>query len=151
MPEIDNDFLTDGAERVVDDDLAKVLENTETIISMAKNARPLRRFGEDIGLLLMMCRDYAKGRFRGVSFRTIGAVVFALLYVLNPWDLVFDPLPIGIGLVDDAILIALVIQCLRIDVERYRQWKTGSIDEEDEPKTTDSAVIFLPEDPENCP
>jgi len=114
MPEIDNDFLTDGAECVVDRDLKKVLDNTETIISMAKEARPLRRFGEDIGLLLMMCRDYAKGRFRGVSFRTIGAIVFALLYVLNPWDLVFDPLPLGIGLVDDAILIALVIQCLRI-------------------------------------
>ena len=46
----------------------------------------------------------------------------ALIYFLNPFDLIPDFLP-TLGLVDDATLVALVVASISEDLARFREWE----------------------------
>jgi uncharacterized membrane protein YkvA (DUF1232 family) len=51
-------------------------------------------------------------------------VVFALIYVFNPFDLVPDVLPF-IGAVEDATVIGACLMLIERDLNKYRLWKEG--------------------------
>jgi uncharacterized membrane protein YkvA (DUF1232 family) len=53
---------------------------------------------------------------------TIAAAAFALIYVLNPFDIVPDVLPF-VGAVDDASVVAACLMLLERDLFKYREWK----------------------------
>ena len=55
-------------------------------------------------------------------YGTIAAAAFALLYVLNPFDLMPDVLPF-IGAVDDAAVLGACLMLLERDLRQYRIWK----------------------------
>lgn len=84
----------------------------------------IRRLFEDLRLLLLLIRDYSKGRYRDVS--PISAVVFILsvAYLLIPTDLIGDFIP-GLGQLDDAALLLGCLYFLEKDLYRYRDWKEG--------------------------
>jgi uncharacterized membrane protein YkvA (DUF1232 family) len=46
----------------------------------------------------------------------------ALLYVLSPVDLVPDFIP-GIGMIDDVVVLALLLQSLAQDLAAFRAWE----------------------------
>ena len=48
---------------------------------MRPNVQPFVRFGEKVALLL---KKYAKRKSKDVMWRIIGAIVFSILYCLNP-------------------------------------------------------------------
>jgi uncharacterized membrane protein YkvA (DUF1232 family) len=64
---------------------------------------------------------------------TLSAAVFALLYVLNPFDLIPDALPI-VGVLDDAAVVSACLVLLEQDLydyrERRRQKSEGSSESE---------------------
>lgn len=72
-----------------------------------------------------MVRDYWQGSYREVPFWALGAVVVALLYVLNPMDLVPDFIPF-LGLVDDAAVIGLCMKMVEHELKRYAKWLAAS-------------------------
>jgi len=47
-----------------------------------------------------------------------------LIYVLNPFDLVPDVLPV-IGQVDDASVFAACLMLIQRDLNQYKKWKEG--------------------------
>ena len=83
---------------------------------------PLQRFIRDAKLLVALVRDYWKKIYRQVPYGTIGAIVFTLIYVLNPFDLVPDILPI-IGELDDAAVFAAGLMLVESDLRKYEKWK----------------------------
>jgi uncharacterized membrane protein YkvA (DUF1232 family) len=83
---------------------------------------PLAEMGEDVGQLLAMVKDYSNGTYRNLPRSTVLAGAFALLYVLNPFDLMPDFIP-GIGYLDDMSMVALVIGSIRRDVANYARWR----------------------------
>jgi len=89
------------------------------------NTNLIRRLFEDLRLLLLLIRDYGKGRYRDVS--SISAVVFilAVAYLLIPTDLIGDFIP-GLGQLDDAALFLGCLYFLEKDLYRYRDWKEGN-------------------------
>jgi len=46
----------------------------------------------------------------------------ALLYLLSPVDLVLDFIP-GVGLLDDVVVLALLLQSLAQDLAAFRAWE----------------------------
>ena len=54
--------------------------------------------------------------------KTIASVAGALIYVMNPLDVIPD-LIFGFGLVDDAGVVALCLKLVESDIHRYAAWK----------------------------
>ena len=69
-----------------------------------------------------MVGDYYRGAYRTVVYGAIAAVVFALLYVLNPFDIVPDVVPL-LGFVDDAAVIGVCLSMIERQLFEYKRWK----------------------------
>ena len=122
----DEEFVKEGAEEVTPKDIETVVEKSEDIKEKFSARGPLKRFIVDARLLTALVKDWRAGRYRQALYGTIAAVVFALLYVFNPFDLVPDVLPF-IGAVDDAAVIGACLMLVERDLNKYRSWKEGKL------------------------
>lgn len=120
----DEEFVKEGAEKITEKDVEKVVDKSEEIKQKFASRGPLRRFIEDAKLLIALIKDYRVSRYRQVPYGIITAAVFALLYVFNPFDLVPDVLPI-VGAVDDAAVVGACLLLVEQDLNKYRNWKQG--------------------------
>jgi len=117
--------LKSGASKITEDDLQKVLDKQKEIEDKFKSNGPLNRFIEDIKLLFSIIQDYLNGNYRDIPWYSIAAIVFALLYVLSPIDLIPDFIPV-IGYVDDALVVSACLMMVETDLHIYKDWKLKS-------------------------
>ena len=117
-------FVKEGGEKMTDKEIEKVATHAEDIEKKFASKGPLKRFIDDAKLLIAMVKDFWSKRYREVPYGTIGAIVFTLIYVLNPFDLVPDVLPF-IGQVDDATVFATGLMLVERDLRKYSKWKSG--------------------------
>lgn len=80
------------------------------------------RLWSDLPLLLRLLKAWKTGSYRGLSVRTLASCAIALLYVLSPVDAIPDFIP-GIGLIDDAAVLALLLHSLAQDLAAFRVWE----------------------------
>jgi uncharacterized membrane protein YkvA (DUF1232 family) len=120
------EFVKEGAQNVTEKDVEKVINKSEELKKKFSATGPLARFIEDGQLLISVVKDYRTGTFRQIPFGTIAAIVFTLIYVLNPFDLIPDFLPI-IGEIDDAAVVAACLFLIEHDLRKYRDWKLGQV------------------------
>ena len=118
----DEEYVRKGAENVTDKDIERVVVREDDIRKQFTARGPLKRFIEDGRMLMAMVRDWRAGNYRQAMRWTIAAAAFALIYVLNPFDIVPDVLPF-VGAVDDASVIAACLMLLERDLFKYREWK----------------------------
>jgi len=119
--------LESEAQKVSEADLEKVLNKKKEIEDKFKTDGPLGRYIEDFKLLFSLIQDYWNGDYREISWSSIAAVVAALIYVLSPVDLMPDVIPV-IGLVDDAMVIAVCLNLIESDLHAYKKWKMGQVE-----------------------
>lgn len=122
LKQIDADFIRRGAARMTDADLARVTQKADQISKQFSKGGPLGRFVEDARLLFAVLKDYRGGAYREIPLYAIGAIAFALLYVLNPFDLIPDAIPV-LGQLDDAAVVGLCLRMVEKDLHAYRAWK----------------------------
>jgi len=103
--------------------IRQVVEESGRIVDRARTG-PLEKLHGEVILLVSMVRDYWQGSYREVPYWALGATVVALLYVLNPMDLVPDFVPV-LGLVDDAAVIGLCLRMVEEELKRYDSWRKG--------------------------
>ena len=86
------------------------------------NLNLLKRLAQDLRLLVLLIRDFGKGRYRNVS--PLSGIIFVLgvAYLLIPTDLISDFIP-GLGQLDDAAFLLACLYFLEKDLYRYRDWK----------------------------
>lgn len=119
---IDPEFVAEGAREVTDTDVEMVVEKADAIEERFRDNGPLRRLIDDGQLLLALVQDTWKGQYQNVPWWTLSGAAFALLYVLNPLDLIPDALPI-VGVLDDAAVISACLVLLEQDLYDYRRWQ----------------------------
>jgi len=119
-----SELVKEGAEDVTSKDIEKVVTKSEDINQKFSARGPLKRFIVDARLLTALVRDWRAGKYRQALYGTIAAVVFALLYVFNPLDIVPDFLPF-LGALDDATVIGALLMLIERDLSKYRNWKEG--------------------------
>lgn len=122
QPEIDEDFLYQGAVHISDDDVEETLHKKEKIEKKVTDSGALSKYVEIIKQMFAMISDYRKGRYTNVPWFTISSLVFLLLYILNPFDLVPDFIP-GLGYIDDLSVLTLGIKFVESDIHKYLDWK----------------------------
>ena len=80
----------------------------------------LVRLFQDLRLLIPLVKDYWKGTYRDVSVKSIGIFVVALAYIISPIDLIPDYI-IGLGQIDDAVILGLSLYFLEKDLMQYKE------------------------------
>ena len=130
MPDFDKndqqklkDRFFQDKENVTKEDLNKaIIEGEEKINSLLNNIPGvLKDLWQDIVDMWSMLKDYREGRY-DVPWKTIAAIVVALLYFISPIDLLPDFIP-GLGYIDDAFVIGLAMKFIGDDMEKYRNLK----------------------------
>jgi len=112
--------LRENASKITEKDIEEVLRRQEEIERKLKG--PLSRFFEDVKDFFSLLKDFFSGEYREVPWFTVAAITAALLYVLNPVDLIPDFIPI-IGQVDDALVVSICLYLVEEDLEKYREWR----------------------------
>lgn len=110
----------------------KLLQNTDKIKQLLHQAIEKAKQNEGIigesvrnlELTFEMFRDWLKGDYQHVPKRSLVTIAVTLLYFVSTVDFIPDFL-VGIGLVDDAAIIAYAMKHIRTDLEQYKIWKQG--------------------------
>lgn len=76
---------------------------------------------DNLKSMISMLGAYSRKEYTDVPVRTIAAIIGALLYVLNPLDIMMDVIPV-VGFADDIAIIVLAYNIAKPDVERYNNW-----------------------------
>lgn len=136
LTEIDEDYVKRGAKEITEVDLDTVVERAEAIEERFRGSGPLQRLLEDGRLLLELVRDARQGRYQAVPVWTLSAAGFTLLYVLNPFDMIPDTLPL-LGLLDDAAVVSACLSLVEQDLRDYQAWKRARLNDEGDAFTED--------------
>ena len=125
----ETEFVKTGASRITEKEIVKVIDKSGEIQKKFYQRGPLSRFVEDGRLFLAFVRDYWAKKYRRVPYGIIAAIVFTLIYVFNPLDLIPDVLPV-IGVVDDATVMGACLLLVEQDLLVYKKW-LGEVDKSD--------------------
>ena len=127
--EVDEAFVRKQASEVSPQDLDTTISKEKQIDQKIANSGVLEKYASLAKLMLKMLKDYKNGLYREVPWFTIGSIIFSLLYVLNPFDLVPDFIP-GLGYIDDLSVLTFALRFIEIDLHSYLDWK---IEEAEQP------------------
>ena len=67
-----------------------------------------------------MVQAWFKGDYRAVPWKSLTGAIAALLYFVNPLDLLPDV--ILFGLVDDALVVGFVLSSCKSDIDAFARW-----------------------------
>jgi len=115
-------YIQEGSRKVKSQDFLTVIQKAGELRTRFRGRGPLNRFMEDGRLMLGIIRDYVARRYRAVPYGIMAAIVFVLLYVINPFDIMPDFLPL-IGQIDDAAIVGASLLAVERDLFKYRDWK----------------------------
>jgi uncharacterized membrane protein YkvA (DUF1232 family) len=108
-----------------DDTIHRVNANADEIGSKFHKQKALKSLLAQAMVMIDLIRDYVAGRYREIPYWAIGATALALFYVLSPIDVIPDVL-IGIGYLDDAVVVSFALKLIEKELDRYKEWKTRS-------------------------
>ena|SRR5690554_6836891 len=100
-----------------DDDVDVVLENEEAIKKKFSGTTSVSKYAELGQIMIGMLKDIKNGIYKEVPWFTIATVVLALLYLLNPFDIIPDFVP-GIGYIDDLSVLAIATGWVESEIGR---------------------------------
>ena len=117
-----NKYMEDEVIKIKDEDVEIVLDNEEAISKKFSGANTLAKYAELGKIMMLMLKDVKNRSYKEIPWFTIATVVLALLYVLNPLDIIPDFIP-GIGYIDDVSILAISVGWIESDLHNYLDWK----------------------------
>ncbi|WP_424495072.1 YkvA family protein [Salinimicrobium sp. GXAS 041] len=119
---INEDYVNSEISKFDDGDLDLVMDNSKEINKKISKAPSLKKFAELGKLMFGMLQDFRKGDYTKVPWFSIASVGMALLYILNPMDVLPDFIP-GLGYVDDFLILTMILRFVETDLHDYLDWK----------------------------
>ena len=81
---------------------------------------------EKFFVLGRLIKAYALGEYREVPWKTILLIVAAVIYFVNPLDLVPDIIPLT-GLTDDFAVLIWVYNSVSNEIEKFLEWERTKV------------------------
>ncbi len=106
-------FLEDGGK------MDQLLEQVEAKLETVPKAGV---YLAEVPRMIALLKDYIQKDYVEVPKKSLIFIVAALLYLINPRDIIPDKY-LGVGLIDDAAVIAACIALTRADLDAYDAWK----------------------------
>jgi uncharacterized membrane protein YkvA (DUF1232 family) len=76
--------------------------------------------------MLRLIRAYSQGNYRDVPESTLVVIIAAIIYVVDPLDVIPDALP-ALGFLDDATVLALAVRRSRQTLDEFMAWETAAL------------------------
>jgi uncharacterized membrane protein YkvA (DUF1232 family) len=77
---------------------------------------------DELSILVRMLKAWSTRSYTAIPVRSMVMVLAAILYFLLPLDFIPDFI-LGVGFLDDITVIGFVVQSIRKDIEKFRQWE----------------------------
>ena len=122
--EVERRLIT-SSQKVNREDIKEIVDKTNEILQKL-GGDSFQNLVGDIRLLVSLLQDYRRGSYEEIPWSSIAAVIFSLLYLLNPFDIIPDMIP-GIGLLDDAAMMGVCLSMINADFQRYKEWKQNQV------------------------
>lgn len=110
----------------------EILANTKKTEKLIKKVRKLCTklsripvIGSVIGEFGIVCdliSDYINGTYKEIPVSTILSFIAALTYLISPFDVIPDVVPV-LGFCDDAAALKFALEAARNDLYAYANWK----------------------------
>ena len=97
-------------------------ETAKEVLKLPKE--PFQETWPYLQTMLRLIRAYSRGEYRNVTESTLVVIVAAIIYLVNPLDLIPDAIP-GLGFLDDATVLALAVRRTRQDLDDFMIWETA--------------------------
>lgn len=69
-----------------------------------------------------LLQAYARGEYRTIPWKSLLLIVAAIVYFINPIDILPDLMPM-VGLTDDFAVLFMVYKSVGDDIDRFLQWE----------------------------
>lgn len=99
----------------------RVKKFAKSVMSAVESSPQLVSCKEDIKTLCAMLYDWAKGDYKYISKRTGVIAGICIAYILCPFDIVPDFVPV-LGQIDDAAVICFMLKVVKKEIGFYRIW-----------------------------
>ena len=109
------------------------VENPERLQALFQDAAreaatmPKEPFGDTwpyFQAMLRLIRAYSRSEYRDIADNTFIVIIAAIIYVVNPLDVIPDALP-ALGYLDDATVLALAVRRSRGALDDFMSWETA--------------------------
>lgn len=77
---------------------------------------------EKLSVFARIASAYASGKYRDISWKSLLVVLAAIIYFLNPIDLIPDLIPV-LGLTDDFSVLVWVYNTVGGEVDKFLAWE----------------------------
>ena len=121
---INKEYVTDNAAHITEEDIGKAFKESSSIKSKLEANSRFDKFLVDTKIMLSLIKDYWRKDYTAIPWYAVSAIVFSLLYVLNPLDLAPDYIPF-LGYMDDVTVLSFAVTLVRKDLTAYEDWKNG--------------------------
>ncbi len=109
----------------------KVLRLTrDAYVKLGDGEGVMSRVADDLRAMLRLTKAWARREYRNVPWKVVVYIVAAILYFLNPADLIPDVLT-GIGFVDDAAVVGAVVRSVQGELVAFRRWERSTSEDLD--------------------
>lgn len=122
----------------------KLRDVIDSAVQMASKPGASSKFAEifdKLQALVRLVRAYRNREYRTVPWQTLILAVTALIYFVNPFDLVADFIPL-IGFIDDAAVFTAVLASINYELNNFLEWEQNqspsTADDEPLPKVVDA-------------
>lgn len=109
------------------EEIEETAQEAEGIIEKA--GKQIAEAKDDLIDMIAMLRAYAKGDYRSIQWSSVVAILAAIVYFVNPVDIVPDAIP-GVGFTDDAGVIAFVAGMMKHELQRFRDFTNANVEVE---------------------
>ncbi len=117
-----DEYLNNEVSQITDEDVESVMYNADEIHEKLSSLNGLGKYSELGKIMLSMLKDIKSGEYDETPWFTIATIVLALLYLVNPLDMIPDFIP-GIGYIDDVAVFSVSIAWIETDLHKYLDWK----------------------------
>ena len=71
-----------------------------------------------LDVMVRLVKAYTTGQYKSIPWKTIAAILAAIIYFVNPFDLIPDLAPV-VGLTDDFSILVWVYSSVQFEVDKF--------------------------------
>ena len=118
---VDKNYVEDGIKSVSETDFEVALDKKDQLFAKI-NHPDWKKYKDKIILMFQFLKDVKQKNYPETPWKTLAAMIFTILYIINPLDLIPDFIPF-VGYLDDLTVFGFVLKLINKDLTSYEEWK----------------------------